>query len=534
MHQPATTALVDRVGEASFVEIMSLLFKANEQRTAGQWGGALDSLDRAVARAPDFLPAYVERAHVLDMLGRHEAALDDLDRFLQAAPAAGEIAARRREVLHKALRQLDSALAGGEDAGLRLRRANLRYRARDYRGCLVDCRCLLDADPLQAAVLNLFGHALLALDRPEEAARAYREALAIDGQQARLWFNLGNVQQQLGHLTQARAAYERALELAPELAEAEVELAHCHLLLGEFVPGWRRYEARWRTPQLCDAVLPSLQPRWTGLGAGRQDGKTLLVWAEQGLGDSIQFARFLGAVVLWFDKVYLRVQRPLLHLFVSLDAEVELLPDDVPVPPHDLQIPLLSLPLALGVDGDLTVNAYLGANSVQVEDWARRLGEAPRPRIGLTWAGRQYGEPNRTRDIPLGALRPLFGLDVEWVLLQPDMSDSDRALLTEMQGVPCRVPALADFADTAALMANLDLVISADTAVAHLAGALGRPCWLLLRHASEWRWQRERLDSPWYPSLRLFRQRVAGDWATVIGEVAAALEGAGKPSGPGE
>ncbi|WP_188704821.1 glycosyltransferase family 9 protein [Silvimonas iriomotensis] len=285
------------------------------------------------------------------------------------------------------------------------------------------------------------------------------------------------------------------------------------------------YEWRWQTAQLAPTQWRSSRPRWTGQTA--LTGQTLLLWAEQGLGDTLQFARFIPRVADLAGKVIVQVPAALCRLLASVDPRVTVVSDDAPPLPHDCHCPLMSLPLALGIDGDVgfTGKAYLHADAAPAGQL--QLPAAPGPlRIGLAWAGRKVGAGsacNPGRDIALAALLPLTRQGAQLICLQKEITPAEAALLADQPGMVCLPQALADFADTAIVIEQLDLVISVDTAIAHLAGALGKPCWLLLRHAGEWRWQRTREDSPWYPGMRLFRQQQEGDWDEVIQRVSHAL-----------
>jgi hypothetical protein len=273
------------------------------------------------------------------------------------------------------------------------------------------------------------------------------------------------------------------------------------------------------------------------LGASSPSGKTILVHHEQGLGDTLQFIRYVPLLARAGARVVLRLPAALLEIMRTLEGVAQIVSDTDPLPAHDLHCPVMSLPLAFGTTMQ-TIPAgvpYLRADPARTDRWGACLGTKLRPRIGLVWAGRQRPPINYARDLPLAALRPLLQLDAEFLSLQREMAPADSIALASMRGISRHGDALGDFADTAALLANLDLVIAADTSVVHLAGAMGTPVWVMNRYAPCWRWLRGRTDSPWYPTARLFRQTSFGDWAGVVAQIGQALTavlGSDKGFGP--
>lgn len=497
--------------------IVALMTRGVELRLRQDYDAALVCLDEAVAINPSLPFAQLSRAQLLAELRRYAEALDGYDSFLCSAPSP-EIDEARQNLLDAAFADLDQRLSERPDnLAARLERAHLWRQTRHYAQALADYASIVERDAQHADALNFQGTTLLALGRLGEAIDAYTRAVAAAPQRAELHYNLGNALQQQGNFAAARDAYRQALALSPDFSEAQLEIAHCALTEGDFAAGWPAYEWRWRTAQMRDCRLPSEAPRW--LGATALSGKTILVWAEQGAGDTLQFVRLVPLLLTLADRVILRVQAPLRRLIESLDPRIEVIGDDQPLPAHDVHVPLLSLPLALGLDAvPSSPEPYLHADPRDVARWRQRLGDQQRLRVGIVWAGRQQGLPNPTRDIAPSLLAPLTALPVELVSLQ--LPAGEVPALPQLRFF---TDELADYGQTAALIETLDLVLSVDTAVAHLAGALGRPCWLLLRAAGEWRWQRGRSDSPWYPALTIFRQQLPGDWEGVIARVAASL-----------
>jgi tetratricopeptide (TPR) repeat protein len=369
------------------------------------------------------------------------------------------------------------------------------------------------------------GNALKVQGDLDAAAACYRRALAAKPNFAEAVHNLGSVQLAQGDYRGALGSYEQAVRLEPDFAEAHKNLSQLRLLLEDFDGGWREYEWRWKTGE-----LPPLQyshPRWNGEPLA---GKTILLVAEQGLGDTIQFIRYASLVASQGARVLLHCQQPLVPLVHTCPSVDELFVTDDPLPSFDYYIPLLSLP---GIfKSDLrTIPAhvpYLSTDSSLVEHWKAMLAPIHGFRIGINWRGRPGNDDFCLRDIPLHELAQLATVEnVQLISLQKgEGQDELRAA-----GDRVRVLDLGDrldessgaFLDTAAVMKNLDLVITSDTSIAHLAGALGVPVWIGLPFVPNWRWFLNRSDSPWYPTMRLFRQRSRCNWANVIDEMCEAL-----------
>jgi hypothetical protein len=293
------------------------------------------------------------------------------------------------------------------------------------------------------------------------------------------------------------------------------------LAMGDFATGWQKYEWRWHHKSLDLPRRGLKQPLW--LGRENLFGRTILLHAEQGLGDTIQFARYAPLVARRGATVMLDVPPPLEALLASLRDVTLVRSHALPLPVFDYQCPLPSLPLALGTMLE-TIPAevpYLSPPADRVEKWRALIGNDTPPRIGLAWAGCPAHKNDRNRSIPLALLRPLLGTPggapaPRFFALQKELREADRPILEAAPALTQLADQIDDFADTAAIIALLDLVITVDTSVAHLAGALGKPVWILLPFAADWRWMIQRSDSPWYPSARLFRQPAIGDWQSVV------------------
>lgn len=493
-------------------------------RHAGQLKEALQQLDEALRLAPQLLPARFERATLLSECHRYDDALLDFDQCLAQQPDDDAMCELREQVWQLGIAYHDDLLkAASADANLWFRRGRLYALSGYHEQAAADLSQALLLDAEHQDALNILGDSLLALHRPTEALASYTRLLALRPADARIWFNHGNVLRQLNLLDEAIQSYHRAIALNPDYAEAHLEWAHCQLAQGMYEEGWRRYEWRWKTAQLAPHCLPSPSPLW--LGQENIGGRSILLWAEQGFGDTIQFVRYVRMVADLGARVSLLVMSPLLELFRQLDPRIVVMDPSTPIPAHDFHCPLMSLPLALGrADGDFGGPVpYLHADPQKVLQWQQRLGARRRPRIGIVWSGRRIGPRNTTRDMSLADLQPLLQQDADFICLQKEISEDELAMLARWPNLRDFQAELGNFAETAALMACLDCVVSVDTATAHLAGALGLPCHLLLRHFGEWRWLQSRQDSPWYPSLHLYRQKAPGDWSGAVGALCATL-----------
>jgi tetratricopeptide (TPR) repeat protein len=365
--------------------------------------------------------------------------------------------------------------------------------------------------PQVPQIHNNLANVLRAAGQQAQAIEHYRRAVTLETRYAQGWNNLGVALREAGQIDQAIDAHRRAISIEPEMADAHFALAFSLLLSGRFQEGWREYE--WRLKRRSHASV--LRRNWEGSGLNNQ---TILLHAEQGFGDTIQFARYAQLVSHRGGRIILGCQRELARLLQRLPGVASVIAIDDPLPGFHLHCPLMSLPLVFGTDvHSIPANVpYLSADSALASQWEKRIPSGRKLNVGLCWSGRPTHPDDRNRSIPVELLFPLAELpNVRFHSLQPGAATeiSPRiAILDHTQH-------LTDFADTAALIANLDLVITVDTAVAHLAGAMAKPAWLLLPFAPDWRWMLGRDDSPWYPTMRLFRQPAPRDWPSVVANV---------------
>lgn len=370
---------------------------------------------------------------------------------------------------------------------------------------------------------NNLGLCLRMQGRLDEAIAAYRQALTINPEYAAAHNNLGLDLQATGHCVEAIVHYEKAIRQQAGFAEAHWNLGLAYLLLGDMVRGWSEYEWRLRCQPFSDDGLTLDHVKlWQGQAL---DGKTLLVRKEQGAGDTLQFLRFVPALQQRGARVLLDITSDLAELARSLGNGIEIIDRNAPLPCVDYYINLMSLPHRLGITLEMLPAkvAYLRADEKLVAQWQKRLSDFPGKRIGLVWAGNPKHLNDHNRSCPLQALQALFQLPgLSWFSLQKGDPAGQLADLPPETVIDLG-PDLNSYSDTAAALQALDLLISVDTSVAHLAGAMNRPVWTLLPHAPDWRWLLERKDSPWYPAMQLFRQNETGDWGSVCAQLERAL-----------
>jgi len=454
--------------------------------------------------------------------GRLDAALALIQAALKADLDRADGFSSLGLVFH-ALKQFERALKS-YDEGLRLAPGDIELLNRRGvallelgrpREALDNFERVLAADPDHLDALGNSGNALIKLNRPAEALSSYDQALTIAPDNAQLLTNRAAALRRLDRPQEAVMSARRALVSRPDFAQAKFVEGVARLTLGDF-SGWRGYEARWGVGFLASHRRSFAAPLW--LGESSLDGKTILLHAEQGFGDTLQFVRYAPLFAGRGANVILEVQPELARLLAPLPAVAAVVARGKPLPRFDCHCPLLSLPLAFATEL-ATIPAqipYIVPADHDVALWRERLPWR-RPLISLVWSGERSHDNDSNRSLRLETLLPLLQMpDVTFVSLQHEVRDEDLALLQEQSAIIHVGDQLRDFADTAAVVSLLDAVISADTAVAHLAGAMGKPLLLLLPFGADFRWLRERDDSPWYPTARLFRQPEFGDWASVI------------------
>jgi len=484
---------------------------------------------RALALAPELAEAHNLLGQLLNETDRPADALAHLRTAVRLAPGDADAANN----LGNALQSLGDLPAAIHCYHVALERrpdfavcysnlgSALQHQGRD-EAAIATYRAALSLAPDHAIAHSNLAGLLGERGKIAAATAHFGRAMALDPNNPKTAMSWGSMLYDLGRLDDAIASYERALSLRPHYGRARLNLAFALLKRGDYARGWDAYQARWETGELDHLRRRFPGPPWDGTDPA---GRTILLYGEQGLGDLIQFCRYAphlrarGArVVLLADGSW----QPAASLLASLDGVDLLVEDAAALPPFDLHCSVLDLPLRFGTTRESIPAAapYLAADPARRAFWRSRLGPPDRLRVGLVWAGGTVFAKESVRSPRLAPLRSLLErAGVQWVGLQK--GDGRRDL--EACAVPANFidlgPELRDLADTAAVMAELDLVISSCTAPAHLAGALGRPTWIMLSALADWRWLLDRADSPWYPTARLFRQAVRGDWTTLVEEL---------------
>lgn len=540
-------------------------------RQLGRYAEAVDVLRRAVALDSTYAVAVGNLGEAHRRLGNTEEAIacysqaarldpfvaeirSNLGSLLQDAGRFDEAAASYSEAIrcdpnfaeaHYNLGNLLQIRRQGDQAAASYRRAlairpnfveamcNLGNLLRE-RGATTEALQLLEKayalDPHALPAVSNLGVVLQDLGRTDEARRFAERALELAPQRAEMHVNLGTTYRDLGDPATALAHYERAVALAPDNYQAGHSRGTALLALGEFAGGWAGYENRTRCDQYDTHDFP--QPRWDG---GPLDGRTILIHAEQGFGDTLQFIRYVPLVSKLGGNVVVAVQPQLLSL-LGASGVPNLISVEGPYPPFDVHVPLMSLPHVMGtrlesIPGDVP---YLAIEEERIACWRERLADLAGFRVGIVWQGRPAHARDRLRSMPLAAFRPLAAVpDVRLISLQQGPGSEQLTALAELDAGECFAvvdpklqiePDGSVFLDAAAVMKNLDLVIACDTGLAHLAGGLAVPVWVALPLGSEWRWLHQRDDSPWYPTMRLFRQTTFRDWDGVFQRLAVALQ----------
>ncbi len=532
----------------------------------GRHDEALSLVERLLALRPDFAEAHYSRGTMLQNLGRFEPALASFEKALALAPDNRD-ALQNRGVTLAALKRFDEALASFDRAialdrnsvDAHLARGYLLFELERLAESLASYDRVLTLKPDHVVAHNNRGNTLRELGRHAEALASFDRALSLRADYAEAYLNRSNVLKDLGRFEEsladcdralaiqadlpaalnnralalqelqrfpeALASFDRAIELDPKHPDRRFSRALLLLLLGNFAKGWPEYE--WRRRQRTWRDERYRGPEWAGEEVA---GKRVFLYCEQGLGDTLQFARFARCVAKLGAEVIVGARPRLEGLLERLAGGAKIVRDGERVPDFDLHLPLMSVPSVLGFDPNRVPaeRPYLSAEPALIDRWSSRLPPAAF-RVGIAWQGNEsWRGGDQARSIPLSAFAPLGRVPgVTLISLQKNagveqLAELPAGMAVETLGADFDARPDA-FIDTAAVMSNLDLIVTSDTAVAHLAGALGRPVWIALRHVPEWRWMLDRDDSPWYPTARLFRQRVAGDWGEVSARIAVEL-----------
>jgi tetratricopeptide (TPR) repeat protein len=503
-------------------EALHLLGVAKLQR--GHAAAALVRIEAALKINQGGSDAWSNRGLALGMLDREGEALASFDQSLALKPDDPDTHNARGRLLLRLHRPPD-ALAAFERAvalspehfGALVNRGNALAELGRLDEALAQYDELLATEPAHAALHFNRGHALASQGRHAEAIAAYDQALASRPDYVAAHLNRGVALQALNRHQEAIVSFENVLAIDRGHPDAAHNAALSRLTLGDYRTGFQHYETRFARSGMPARRRGFGKPLW--LGEFPLHRKTILLHAEQGLGDTIQFARYAPLLAGLGGKVVLEVPAELVTLLGRLAGVADVVARGAPLPAFDLHCPMGSLPLASATEVATIPAAipYLKASEERIAQWRPRLAGLSSPRVAIAWSGRASHPNDRNRSLPLARLAPLFALEqVSFLSVQRELSDADAAALAGIPRITAVGAELRDFDDTAAVLALADLVVAVDTAVAHLAGAMGRPTWILLPFSPDWRWMLGREDSAWYPTARLYRQPAPGDWDSVI------------------
>lgn len=490
---------------------------------------AIRDFERIIAVHPDDFEAQNNRASAFFQMGALEQAILGFEKVLKINSEYAEaylnlgITYDKLGLKKEALKNYNLAIRYKiNKAAAYLNRGVILHESSEFTAALADFKRAIELEPDYAEAYSNQGNVLRDLKHLDEALDSHHRATQLKPAYAEAYLNLANTLVDLKRFEEAFDSYDRAIHLKPDYVNANWSKAGLLLLNGKMRDGWQLHEWRWKIEQQKEAIRKFSKPLW--LGKEELSGKTILLYAEQGLGDTIQFCRYAALVKARGARVILEVPQPLITLLQGLLGVDILLDGRQPLPHFDYYCPLLSLPLAFDTELETIPNAlhYLTVDQVLRNEWALKLGKKIKPRIGVTWSGNPSHKNDHNRSLSLKILLQYLSNDCEYFSLQKEIRDQDREML-QKSTIRHFGDQMTDFAETAALCDLMDLVISVDTSVAHLAGAMGKPTWILLPHIPDWRWLLGREDSPWYPSVRLFRQDRVGDWDGVLQNMKVAL-----------
>jgi tetratricopeptide (TPR) repeat protein len=548
-------------------------------RNLGQFEAAIRSYDEAIRIAPGSAEAYYGRGLALQAMKQLEAAVANYDKAIALrgdyaeAYHARRIATKQLKKMeaaiasYSALRQLDRLNASLESTRPRPNQSEAYFNCADslrmageFTAAVSSYDMVLSIEPdcaqaycnrgLALHELRLFGaavesydraislrpddsvahcnrgHALQALGQLDAALACYDKAIALAPDNTRAYLARASALRQAENLDGAVASYDQVIALDPEHAEAHWAKSLTLLAGGNFAEGWALHEWRWKVEGLMPARRAFPQPVW--LGKEPLGGKTILLYGEQGLGDTIQFCRYAKLVSDLGARVILEVKRPLLSLLQGLNGVDQLIERGNALPAFDYHVSLMSLPLALktNLDSVPSPHAYLHVDKGRSAEWSRKLGTRTKPRVGIAWSSTSTFKSDSKRSLPFAEFRSaLVEPGLQYLCLQKEIKEIDKGDFALHGDIGFFGEDLLDFGETAALIDNVDLVVSTCTSVAHLSAALGKRTWILLSNASDWRWMLDRQDSPWYESVRLYRQGADEPWGEVLTRIRHDLSG---------
>jgi tetratricopeptide (TPR) repeat protein len=512
-----------------FIEAHNTLGNVYEEMS--DFSQALCSYDIALKFNPRYVDAMCNKGNVLQGLGRFTEAVICYEEALRIQPKHEKLlnnlgnALQKIKKMAEAIESYDKALVINPkylevycNRGIALAELN------DFESALISFNRALDIDGQYVNAHRNKAKVLKKSGRLEESLQSYEVVLKLTNENSNDLKNVGDLLYELGRVQEALKLYDQAISIAPEDLRLSWNKALALIMLGRYEEGWLLYEIRLQHPDMQIHFPKFSKPLWRG--EFEMKNKTLLVYSEQGLGDTIQFARYLESLVKMGIKVVFLVPRVLLNLLRSLGLPVVLVErESNSLPDFDAHCPLLSLPYVFKTTLQTipNKNRYLRADSTKISFWQKKLGPTDKRRIGVVWAGSPGHNNDMNRSIGLNQFKELFTSHHEWHSLQVEYREGDLSTLEMYQNVYSYHDQLNDFSDTAALIEMMDLIITVDTSVAHLAGAMGKNVWILLPYAPDYRWTLKQTDCPWYSSAKLFRQKQAGDWGGVINDISKKL-----------
>jgi tetratricopeptide (TPR) repeat protein len=498
---------------------------------AGNSAAAADLIRQAISLNPGYAEAHAKLGVALASLGQFEPAVEAFEQAIALNPAFAEAHTNLGASL-AALSRFDQAV-GAYRRAIAIRPnypealSNLGVsleQLEKFDEAVATYRQAIKLQPGLAEIYSNLGSALTKQGLTEEAIAVFDEAIAFNPSYAEAYANLGRVLNDIGQFDQAAAASKKAIDLRPDFANAHWNLALTLLSKGDLANGFREYEWRFRHKDNAEKVRSVPVPQWRG---EELRGRTIVLRSEQGFGDVIQFVRYAPLVAARGAKVILESNPELYRLLRCVPGMQQVVEHGQPLPPCDLQCPMLSLPAAFSTAEHSIPREvpYLSPDAALVDRWEDAFADSSgKLKVGLIWSGNPKHTNDRNRSMRLMELLPLADVPgVQFYSLQKGPAAAQRAVMDGRWSITDYTDRLADFADTAAMLSHLDLVITVDTAVAHLAGAMGKPVWVMLPFVAEWRWMVGREDSPWYPTMRLFRQSALGRWENVVERVAGEL-----------
>jgi tetratricopeptide (TPR) repeat protein len=496
---------------------------------SGLFEEAIESYNKAIAINPDYIDAYFNRGLAYQALEQYGNAIFNYSQVINKNKKYWPAYLNRGLIFlrigrnHQAIFDFDNVLSINPDnVDAYYNKGNALTELKLYQEALYTYSLGININQSFCDLFNNRGNAFFVLNRIEDALSDYEMALVINPGFYDAYINKANALRSLKQFDQACDCYNIAIAIKPDIADAYWNKSLLKLHLGDFDSGWGLYEWRWKIKPNQSKVRSYKQPLWLGIESIKN--KTVLVYPEQGYGDFIQFCRFIDLLENMGAKVVLETPKTLLSLMRSMKGNFTIIEQDASYPDFDFHCPIMSLPLALKINVS-TIPAsipYLYADHNKVNDWSNFLGHKVKPRIGLVWSGSALQKDDINRSIPLEKFESLLALSYDFHALQLEIKDADKLFLGN-SSLKIHSEKLLDFSDTAALIKQMDLVITVCTSVAHLAGALGKPVWILLSRSACYRWMENTHDTPWYPTARLFRQTNHGDWENVINDISSQL-----------